>query len=375
MGRSSAASSGTVPTVPSSLPGPDDIDAAYLTRALRAAGLVRPSSEAVVRTVERHRIGTGQMGSSVRYLLAWEPDDPFLPRSVVGKFPSDDERSRAAGAAGAYAKELGFYRDLQPRLEVPTPQPIVAELDPSTSGFVLLMTDLRGSVQGDQLAGCDLELAGLAAETVATLHAPTWGRADEVVAHGWIPEPSMARVEEHRQLLRFFLPGFRVQLGDRLSADDLALGGWIAEHFIDLAVAQPLPRCIVHNDFRLDNLLIDGSSGTRSLTVVDWQTIGVGAGPVDVAYFVGTGLHTEPDAASERALVERYRVRLGELGVSAAADDVWRSYVLGSASGYVMAVIASQLVVRTERGDAMFALMASRSAAMTRRLGLAGLIT
>jgi aminoglycoside phosphotransferase (APT) family kinase protein len=337
--------------------------------------MVPPASAAAVRTVERNRIGTGQMGSSVRYILRWEPEDPSLPRSVVGKFPSDDERSRAAGAAGAYAKELGFYRDLQPHLEVPTPRPIVAEIDPSTARFVLLMSDLRGSVQGDQLAGCDLELAAVAAETIATLHAPTWGRTDEVVAHGWIPEPAPARLEEHRQLLRFFLPGFRVQLADHLSADDLALGDWVADHFVDLAVAQPLPRCIVHNDFRLDNLLIDrsGPTGPR-LTVVDWQTIGVGAGPVDVAYFVGTGLHTEPAEADERAVVERYRARLAALGVDAGADDVWRSYVLGSISGYVMAVIASQLVVRTERGDAMFALMASRSAAMTRRLGLAGLV-
>ena len=111
--------------------------------------------------------------------------------------------------------------------------------------------------------------------------------------------------------------------------------------------------------------------------MVDWQTVGIGYGPVDVAYFVGAGLvlPAESDSTLDAALVARYGDRLERhLGKSVDRDALWLSYRLGSASGYVMAVVASQLVIRTERGDAMFIAMAQRHARQMRRLRLAELV-
>ena len=68
----------------------------------------------------------------------------------------------------------------------------------------------------------------------------------------------------------------------------------------------------MHNDFRLDNLLFAAGEGPAPVTVVDWQTIGIGHGPVDVAYFVGAGVWPAPSADDERALVARYVARLAE---------------------------------------------------------------
>ena len=51
-------------------------------------------------------------------------------------------------------------------------------------------------------------------------------------------------------------------------------------------------------------------------------------------------------------------------------EAVWDGYVLGSASGYFVALVASQLVERTERGDDMFVAMASRHAHQIRTVGL-----
>ena len=53
-----------------------------------------------------------------------------------------------------------------------------------------------------------------------------------------------------------------------------------------------------------------------------------------------------------------------------ADDDVWDGYVLGTAGGYLMAVIASQIVEQTERGDDMFVTMATRHAAQIVDSGL-----
>jgi len=43
-------------------------------------------------------------------------------------------------------------------------------------------------------------------------------------------------------------------------------------------------------------------------------------------------------------------------------SDARHDYRLGTVDGLMMAVVASQVVVRTERGDEMFAVMAERHA-------------
>ena len=54
---------------------------------------------------------------------------------------------------------------------------------------------------------------------------------------------------------------------------------------------------VVHNDFRLDNMLFSDAADRAPLTVVDWQTVGLGRGPGDIAYFLGSSF---PDAATRR---------------------------------------------------------------------------
>ena len=49
-------------------------------------------------------------------------------------------------------------------------------------------------------------------------------------------------------------------------------------------------------------------------------------------------------------------------------------YRLGAPAGYVMAVIASMLVVQTDRGDDMFMVMARGSAAQSLRLDTPALL-
>jgi hypothetical protein len=44
-------------------------------------------------------------------------------------------------------------------------------------------------------------------------------------------------------------------------------------------------------------------------------------------------------------------------------SQLWDAYRLGSTSGLAMAVTASMIVVRTDRGDEMFSVMAERHAA------------
>lgn len=355
------------------------IDAAWLTDVLHAAGI--GVGNAVVGA-DDGSIGTGQMGDNVRYALAWRDPDESLPRTVVGKFPSGSEASRSTAVLlDSYRKEVGFYRDLRHEVTINAPTVHHAGWDGETHDFVLIMDDIAPAVQGDQLAGCDVELAGLVVDQAVGLHAPTWGHGLALAERiDWLAAPSAERNEMMVWLLGHTWPGFAERYADRLTDDDLALGATLVEHYMTYfeRFAGWAERhdawAVTHGDYRLDNVLFGDGVASSPVTVVDWQTVGVGIGPFDVAYFVGAGLLPDVRARHERALVGRYAAGMRAAGIDVTDDAIWEGYVLGSASGYYVALVASQIVERTERGDDMFVAMVSRHAQQVRDVGLLQLL-
>ena len=110
------------------------------------------------------------------------------------------------------------------------------------------------------------------------------------------------------------------------------------------------------------------------ITTVDWQTVGLGSALLDVAYFLSGSLPPDELADHEPDLLDRYRTGLEAQGVTITGDEVEHQYRLGAPAGYVMAVIASMLVVQTARGDDMFMVMARGSAAQSLRLDAPSLL-
>jgi hypothetical protein len=351
------------------------VDAAWLTWSLQASLRTSASVTAFTATT----IGTGQVGENVRFELTWDADDATLPTSVVGKFPSVSEISRATAAQmNTYVKEVGFYRELQHDVTICTPRIHAVEWDADTHDFAIVMEDVHPATQGDQLVGCTVGFAETAVDQVVGLHAPTWGRDAELTRYDWLTGKEGDESAELRiTLFQMLTPGFLERYSDRLAPDDLATTQLLTEAFSTwvgaiAAWSERYGRCVVHGDYRLDNMLFGTPPRSASLTVVDWQTVSLGIGPADVAYFCGAGLLPGDRARHERALVARYAAGLRAAGVAISDDAVWDGYVLGSASGLFMAVLASQVVERTERGDEMFAVMAERHAAQIRDVDLAG---
>jgi hypothetical protein len=93
---------------------------------------------------------------------------------------------------------------------------------------------------------------------------------------------------------------------------------------------------------------------------VDWQTPGHGNGVGDLAYFIGAGLLPEDRRQHEWSLVNRYIAGIEAYGHQVDNEWVENHYRCEAISGIVMAVIASQIVGRTTRGDKMFEVMATR---------------
>jgi hypothetical protein len=211
-------------------------------------------------------------------------------------------------------------------------------------------------VQGDQLAGCSVAEAEVAIGQLPKLHAPRWG--DPTLTEiPWLHRHDEAGIDGAAALLQMlgdsFLERYEATLDPDVAELVPRLMPRIGNHFHD----RPGPWTVVHSDYRLDNLLF-GPDG--DVTVVDWQTAAHGPGVADVSYFIGAGLPTEVRRAHERDLVERYRVGMAAEGVELDPDGLWEDYRRYTFSGLIMAIGASMIVTRTDRGDQMFMAMANR---------------
>ncbi len=347
-------------TTPRIVSDPREITAEWLTQALHGAGV---GEGARIIGTSSTIVGTGQMGRNVRFELDWDAETSDAPRSVVGKFPSDDPKSRATGSAqGAYEKEVRFYTELAGSVGIRTPHCFVAEVDPDSGDFVMLMEDLAPAVQGDQLAGCSVDQAALALAEASRLHAPRWGDPNlEDVAFLATPGADTAQILQ--AMYKALWPGFAERYASSLSQEAMDLSQRLGDHLADWVLSSTTPLTLVHGDYRVDNMLFGTEAGGHPLAVVDWQTVGLGGGLADVAYFMGASLLPEARRRNEVALVREYHAQLLGAGVDGYSwDHCFHDYRRNTFAGVVMVVVASMIVEQTERGDEMFLAMASRHA-------------
>ena len=303
-----------------------------------------------VSSVSWAPIGTGQVGDSVRYMLTHEGGGTS---TLAAKFAAEDETSRTtAKMMRLYDKEVRFYREIAPQSSARVPQTYACEVSEDGGEFVLLFEDLGPARGGNQIAGCSIEDAREGIRQAAAIHASTWQRA-ELIGKDWLkaPEPVVAQLTAmypHAQAT------FRDRYADLLEPEYMELCEQFAPHFAALGEHFKPPQCLVHGDFRLDNMLFDIKGGKEPVAILDWQTVTSGRGMSDVAYFLGTGIGNDLRRAHEDALLQLYLDEMGARGVALTREDIWLDYRIGALSGLSTGVFSAAFVERTERGDANF---------------------
>jgi hypothetical protein len=347
---------------------PADVTPEWLSAALSGRG-----APVEVSTVDVTAIGTGQTGATYRVAAEYESDPGGLPQTFVIKLPAQDDTVRERVVVG-YRSECAFYATVADRVRVPTPQCFYCEITEDARDYALLLADQAPAVQGDQIAGCGEQEARLAAVAVAGLHAPSWcdpvwldfpgiafGRPDEASANGL---GEVARMSADITLGK---------LGDRMTAEDretftTTMGlvtPWLLSEYDRFA--------LLHGDYRLDNMLFDPDR-TR-VSVVDWQTLGVGLPTRDLAYFTATSLDSPLRAAIENDLVDEYHRTLSSYGVTDYdRETCWRDYRLGVPQALLISALGFAFAAATERGDDMVLAMLARGCQAIRDLGTLELI-
>jgi len=217
------------------------------------------------------------------------------------------------------------------------------------------MEDLAPAEQGDQLQGVTLDQARLVVDEAARLHASHWAdpALDELpwVSGTKAAPPSQANAEAGQALWG----GFRERYAARLSPAHIEVGERLAGRFGRYAETREGPRCLTHNDFRPDNMMFATPAGGRPVTVLDWQSVTLGVGAVDVAYFLAGALPADVRRAHEAEVLARYHAALRAGGVTGyGADALARDYAGGGFLLFLTAFFASMIVKQTARGDDMF---------------------
>ena len=338
---------------------PADVTAEWLTDRLRETAAI---GDAMVSKVDWEPIGTGQVGDSARFHLTY--DRPCAgPSTVAGKFPAADQASRGTAAAfGLYAKEVGFYRELAPQLDIRVPGVIAAELAPDGVEFVLIFEDLGPCRGGNQLDSCSLADARQAMVQAAGLHAPSWNKA-AITGLDWL-QPRPGQVDQIKALYGNAQAIFRERYADLLEPEFMAMCDELNEGRDAWFGQERGTKCLIHGDFRLDNMLFDVQGGAEPIAVVDWQTVAVGNALTDVGYFLGTGIGNALREAHEGELLDLYCAEMTARGVPLSRDAVWDDYVIGAIHGISTAVFSAAYVERTPRGDANFLSMARGGCAL-----------
>ena len=209
----------------------------------------------------------------------------------------------------------------------------MAEVEPETGWFTLLLEDITDSVQGDQIEACGPEVAAAVLEEMAGLHAPCWEDPDLAGRGGSTATPESDGFLA--ALVASLLPGFLDRYEDTLRTRAPRPLPALLRAAPRLPRAAHGPRTTSHGDFRLDNLLFQPDHPRP--VVVDWQTAAWGGASLDVAYFIGGCLSTEDRRSHEADLLAHYHEALRQGGVrDYSLEQLRRDTRLDSFGGVLM---------------------------------------
>jgi hypothetical protein len=263
--------------------------------------------------------GEGFMGRLARLELAYagEPGPP----SLVAKIPTDEPGSVMLGQMlRVWEREARFYTDLAPKLAgVRTAACHYAGGDEESGIYALLLEDLSQCEPGDQIKGATPEQTRAALKWLARFHATESG-GGHATGLAWLPDTAVDPMYQALgPVLEGVFPMFVDKFGEHTPPGTVDWVEQMVPRWGETMAQLLLPKTVVHADYRIDNLFFADHHDT--VVAIDWQSVALGDGLYDVAYFLCGSLDIEQRRAIERDALATYGRTLREHGVDVPGDD------------------------------------------------------
>lgn len=258
-----------------------EITPAWIEESLRSASAITTER---VSTINTRPIGEGQgfLSSMAVVTIEYDGDSTGAPAGVVVKLePAAGTFRDTERETKAFAREVDFYRDVAPGIDVRVPRIYYAVAD--DAGMALVMEDLSRLRSGDQLRGMQHDEVMATVREIARVHAAFW-KSSRLTKLDWLPDhDQMWRegFEEH-------WPGFADEYGVRLGQEALELGERVRANldWIRQRIAAR-PSTLIHADLRADNLLFGEPRSADAVVVLDWQLATRSMAAIDATRLLG----------------------------------------------------------------------------------------
>jgi len=305
---------------------------------------------------------------TVRFVLTYSGPSQGSPESLVGKFPARDDavRARILGT-GVYDTEAMFYEQIRDKVSIRAPHCYYVALNRDTHEFGLLIEDATPARSLDPFTGCPFSDAERAMREIAALHAPSYCNP-EYADMVWLQNrtPIMRRIA---QGFPDFLALFRERNEGLIEPEFVRVAECFANRLEHFAFHNTSRFCVVHGDYRTDNMLFDAQGGAVPLMILDWQTLAIESPGIDTSYFLSSSYSMNMRARDERELLRIYHREMIARGVSYDWDALWHDYCRSAWLGVFQAIVAAAMGSRSERGDQLFLRMMRGAAQMMLELG------
>jgi aminoglycoside phosphotransferase (APT) family kinase protein len=280
--------------------------------------------------------------SNLTYLIRVGDWEAVLRRPPLGPLPPK---------AHDMEREATLLEKLHPVYPL-APKPYLLCTDPGVLGSTFYVMERRKGVvlDGEFPAGVDVtedlcrRISETMVETLVQLHALDWreaglesfGRPEgflERQVRGWV----------HRY--------------DKAKTDDIPqvepLTRWLADHI----PASPAPT-IIHNDFKLNNMLLDPADLCSPVAVVDWEMTTIGDPLFDLAVTLSYWVHSDdpeelrdilPSVTQWSGFISRERFM--EMYAVRSGRDLSSMHFYMTFAYFKLAVIVQQIYARWKKGQ------------------------
>jgi len=249
--------------------------------------------------------------------------------------PLDPAHRQMIGATGMGEREVQFYADVAPTVDLLVPRCWYGASDADC--FVLLLEDL--AARGCEFAsngewGVSADAAGGALEQLARFHARFEDPGERARVAPWLAAPRPRMSEATAGLMRMVLDAH----AERLSTDYAAIGELYVEHhaWFD-EIWHSGPATLVHGDTHIGNVYLDDGR----VGFLDWGLSRVSTHLRDVSYFLTMSVDIDERRRHQRELLQRYLDALRAAGgVDIAFDDAWAAHRLQASYTVVATFLA-----------------------------------